>query len=143
MKQKLIAYSIYMYALLPPLHHSPPAPPLHCAALYIHHSFINSKNSSLVNCLGKFNFKRKLLKEKDIIKLQGSLCLPPHPPSRGAKGTCAVSCGALHRTAPCQGSHAPMFKAERYVKPPPLHRLTAPDTVSLPGLLKVPKRTGC
>lgn len=41
---------------------------------YIHHSFINSENSSLVNCLGKFNFKWKLLKEKDIIKLQGSFC---------------------------------------------------------------------
>ena len=116
---------------------------------YIHHSFINSENSSLVNCLGKFNFKRKLLKEKDIIKLQGSLC--PLPRSGwggvgegvGAEGTCAASCAALHRTAPCQGSHTPMFKAERYVKPPPLHRLTAPDAVSLPGLLKVPKRTGC
>lgn len=41
---------------------------------YIHHSFINSENSSLVNCLEKFNFKRKLLKEKDIITLQGFLC---------------------------------------------------------------------
>ncbi|KAJ4930082.1 hypothetical protein JOQ06_019095, partial [Pogonophryne albipinna] len=51
-------------------------------------------------------------------------------------GTCAVNCAALHRSAPCQGSHTPMFKAERYVKPPPLHRLTAPDAVSLPGPLK-------
>ncbi|KAI9521994.1 hypothetical protein NQZ68_040626 [Dissostichus eleginoides] len=55
----------------------------------------------------------------------------------GGDGTCAVSCAALHRTAPCQGSHTPMFKAERYVKPPPLHRLTAPDAVSLPGPLKL------
>lgn len=38
----------------------------------------------------------------------------------GAEGTCAVRCAALHCTAPCQASHTPMFKAERYIKPPPL-----------------------
>lgn len=62
------------------MHSSPPLfLPCH-PVQYIHHSFINSENSSLVNCLGKFNFKQKLLKEKDIIKLQGSR-LPPPPPS--------------------------------------------------------------
>lgn len=101
---------------------SPPPPSLSlcCRPVqYIHHSFINSENSSLVNCLGKFNLKRKLLKEKDIIKLQGFLC-PLLVQEGCTEGTCAASRAALHRTAPCQGSHTPMFKAEHYVKPLPL-----------------------
>lgn len=60
-----------LWLLLPRSTTTPPC--FHCCPIqYIHHSFINSGNSSLVNCLGKFNFKWKLLKrERDIIKLQG------------------------------------------------------------------------
>lgn len=72
-----------------------PLPPSPLPVQYIHHSFINSENSSLVNCLGKFNFKRKLLKEKDIIKLQGSLC--PLLVQGGQGDMCCALCSsALH-----------------------------------------------
>ena len=68
-------------------------PSPHCRPVqYIHHSFINSENSSLVNCLGKFNFKRKLLKEKDIIKLQGFLC--PHLVQGGRGDMCCELCSS-------------------------------------------------
>ena len=83
------------------LHMHPPLPfflpPSLCCRLvqYIHHSFINSENSSLVNCLGKFNFKRKLLKEKDIIKLQGSLCPLLVQGGRGDM-CCELYSSALH-----------------------------------------------
>lgn len=73
-----------------------PPPSLSCRTVqYINHSFINSENSSLVNCLGKFNLKRRLLKEKDIIKLQGFLC-SLLVREGWAVGTCAaLLCSAL------------------------------------------------
>lgn len=124
--------TLHMHQPLPP---SPSLLSCRChPAPYIHHSFINSENSSLVNCLGKFNSKRKLLKEKDIIKLQGWVL--------DGAGACGGGRSRLSGgvCAPCQKSHTAMFKAGCYIKLPPFHALHQTLCPCL-ALLKVPERT--